>query len=303
MPCDPIAAGGVPWRHDGETLLLAVVHRPKYDDWSFPKGKLDPGELPLLAAVREVTEETGLAVRVGQRLPTTTYQADGTDKTVQWWAMPAAGGFTPNDEVDELAWLPVPEAVRRLSYADDGELARVLQREPPLPTSLLLVRHASAGDRGAWSGPDAERPLDEQGRAQAAALALVGPWFGPTEVLSAAPRRCRETVQPLADRLGLAVHDVPEFSEDDYWNDPAATRDRLTALLRDGTSLPVVCSQGGAIPDLLSRLPRHSVRMTGVSTQRDDPAPPARKGSVWVLTADAAGTLRSADYYRSFLPG
>lgn len=303
MPPDPIAAGGVPWRYDAGVLLLAVVHRPKYDDWSFPKGKLDPGELPLLAALREVSEETGLTVRVGRRLPSSSYQADGTDKTVQWWAMPATGDFSSNDEVDELDWLPVPEAMRRLSYADDIELAQALQQEPPLASRLLLVRHASAGDRGAWTGPDAERPLDERGQAEAATLAAALPWFGPTHVLSAPPLRCRWTVQPLADRLGLAVQDAPEFGEDGYWDDPEATWNRLRGLLRDGTSVAVVCSQGDAIPHLMSRLLRAGVQVTGVSPRRTDPEPPARKGSVWALAADDAGQLRRADYYGSFLPG
>lgn len=303
MPADPVAAGGLPWRYDGGTLLLAVVHRPRYDDWSFPKGHLDPGELPLSAAVREVREETGLVVRVGSRLPTTMYSADGTDQTVHWWSMPATGDFVSNDEVDELAWLPVAEAVQRLSYADDVRLARGLEREPPQAPSLLMVRHARAGDRWAWTGPDDERPLDGPGRAEAKALAAGLPAFGPTEVLSAGPLRCRQTVQPLADRLGLEIGYAAEFGEDAYWLDPQAARLRVQSLLRNQESVAVVCSQGGAIPGLMSWLQADDgVRMTGVSGRRRDPTPPSRKASVWVLAADRNGALRSADYYGSLLP-
>lgn len=305
-----MAAGGIPWRYDGNTLLLAVVHRPRYDDWSFPKGKLHPGELPVLAAVREVQEETGLSVRLGQRLPTTTYQADGTDKTVAWWSMPADAAdddFTANDEVDDLAWWPVDEAVRRLSYPDDVDLASGLEHDPPLVPRVLLVRHAQAGDRWAWTGPDDERPLDADGEAEAGALAEVLPWFGPTRILTAAPLRCRQTVQPLGYRLGLMVEPGPEFGEDAYWLAPRAARERLSELLADATAVSVVCSQGGAIPSLMSWLLSANPRVTGVSPRRTDPEPPCRKGSVWVLAGDtaadtAAARPRSADYYGTLLP-
>lgn len=307
---DPIAAGGLPWRYEGRERRFAVVHRPRYDDWSLPKGKLAKGELPVLAAVREVTEETGLAVRLGPRLPTTTYQADGTDKSVHWWAMPTTGmfadgadGFVPNDEVDELAWWSLAEAEARLSYPDDVELVRTLQRGPAVPSRVVLVRHGSAGDREAWAGRDGDRPLDDRGRSEAAALAECLRWFGPTRVLSAAPVRCRETVAPLADRLGVPVEDAAEFGEDAYWLDPAAARSWLHELLAEPAAVPVICSQGGAIPDLIARILATGPAVTGVSPRRTDPDPPARKGSAWVLHADAVGRVRVADYYGSFLPG
>lgn len=119
------AAGGVVWRRGaGAMVELAVVHRPRYDDWSFPKGKLDPGETFAQAARREVAEETGLEVVVGPELPEVRYTDHrGRPKVVRWWAMALVGGsFVPNDEVDELRWVPLGDVARLLTYPSDAGL-------------------------------------------------------------------------------------------------------------------------------------------------------------------------------------
>ncbi|WP_206305955.1 NUDIX hydrolase [Streptomyces sp. RFCAC02] len=139
---EPIrAAGCVLWRPAaGRTgVELAVIHRPRYDDWSHPKGKLDPGESPEDAAVREVREETGMACALGVPLPTVTYLVDGRPKEVRYWVAEAVRGrFAPNDEVDVLLWLRPPDARARLSAASDRELLdeavvtlRRAGRQPP----------------------------------------------------------------------------------------------------------------------------------------------------------------------------
>ena len=119
------AAGGVVWRRGAQgEIEVAVVHRPRYDDWSLPKGKLDEGEGFLDAAVREVLEETGLEVAVGSELPEVRYRDQrGRPKVVRYWAMEATGGrFEANDEVDELRWLAPTEAAEALTYPHDVEL-------------------------------------------------------------------------------------------------------------------------------------------------------------------------------------
>jgi 8-oxo-dGTP diphosphatase len=120
------AAGGVVVRPGGE---VAVVHRPKYDDWTLPKGKLDPGESFEEAALREVEEETGLRCRLGRELPSTRYtDAKGRPKLVRYWEMePIEGAFSPTDEIDELRWLPPEEAADLLSYERDREVLRALR--------------------------------------------------------------------------------------------------------------------------------------------------------------------------------
>lgn len=117
------AAGGVLWRGDGDGRRYAVIHRPKYDDWSLPKGKLDPGETHEQAALREVEEETGWRAEPGVALGVITYEHDGRPKRVEYWGMRAvAGAFTPTHEVDDLQWLPQDEARELLSYDRDRDI-------------------------------------------------------------------------------------------------------------------------------------------------------------------------------------
>lgn len=117
------AAGAVLWRRDGAGIEVAVIGRPKYGDWTLPKGKLDDGETALEAALREVEEETGQRARPGDYLGETRYLHRGRDKVVSYWSMEALGGdFVAGDEVDEVRWLPLDEASAMLSYDRDREL-------------------------------------------------------------------------------------------------------------------------------------------------------------------------------------
>jgi 8-oxo-dGTP pyrophosphatase MutT (NUDIX family) len=115
------AAGGVVWRECDHQVQVALVHRPKYGDWTFPKGKLDPGETQKQAALREVEEETGFRCTLGRRLRSTSYaDAKGRPKEVDYWAMTIERGeFRPNDEVDELRWVTLEQAEKFLSYGHD----------------------------------------------------------------------------------------------------------------------------------------------------------------------------------------
>lgn len=273
---------------ESAALEVLLVHRPRYDDWSFPKGKLHKDEGLLSAAVREVSEETGLAVVVGHRLPVARYRtADGPKEVTYWTMQPVGGTFVPNDEVDETRWLSLAQAKSLLSYDYDRDLAEELLDLPPGVVRVLLVRHAAAGHRSGFRGPDRERPLVGRGRRQAQELVPLLSGFAPTRVLSARPRRCVETVKPLARSLGLEVTEATMFGEDEFADDPQAAIDALLDELASADGVAVIASQGGVIPALVSRLcPADAL----------EPVPPiAAKAGTWAL-ASSAGRIR-ADYY------
>jgi 8-oxo-(d)GTP phosphatase len=280
---DVRAAGAVLWRGgDGGRPEVALVHRPRYDDWSLPKGKLDGGETAPAAAVREIAEETGYLARLGMRLGDSHYPVPEGAKVVHYWAAEAvSGGFAPNDEVDELRWV-APEAAEELvTHPRDAELVRRFTGTPAA-RPVLLVRHAKAGNRAEWEGDDDLRPLTGKGRRQADRLAALLPLFGPVRAYAAPPVRCPQTIRPAADALGLAITEEPLFGEHHYWDDPDDGMARLRALAAE-PGVPMVCSQGGVIPDLVSQL-------SGL------PDVPSRKASTWVL-GFAGDRVVSADYY------
>jgi len=290
---EPVLAGGcVAWRPGPDGPEVAVVHRPRYDDWSLPKGKLERGETLRACAVRETAEEAGLVVRLGARLGRVRYAGPTGPKEVHYWAAQVRGGeFTANDEVDELCFLDLAKAARRLSYPHD---AGVLQRFATVgvpESTVLLVRHAKAGSRKQWDGDDDLRPLSSTGRDQAHNLTAILPLFGPDRLASAPPVRCRDTLAPFAAAARLPIATEPLLGEAAFGADPHAGVERLRALVA-APGVSVLCSQGGVIPGAVAAFAGESTIELGFDL--DDV--PARKASTWVLTF-AGGGLRAADYY------
>jgi phosphohistidine phosphatase SixA/8-oxo-dGTP pyrophosphatase MutT (NUDIX family) len=280
------AAGGVLWRAlSGDTaeptIAVALIHRPRYDDWSFPKGKLAAGESEVDGAIREVLEETGFHVRPGRPLGETRYMKEQNGhqrpKVVRWWALEAAAGaFSPTREVDELRWMTLSEAHEQLTRPENRELLERFVRGPAPTRVVLLVRHASAGSRTTWQADDRARPLDHCGRLQADELVRLLAHFDPSLIVSADYLRCRQTLEPLAASLGLPIREFPELSELGY---PGHEDDavRLIRSLGGAHQTVVACSQGDVIPDLLQRLARED--------DVDLPNPPtAKKAGTWALT-------------------
>ncbi|MFB7717374.1 MULTISPECIES: NUDIX domain-containing protein [unclassified Nocardia] len=284
------AAGAVLWRYapDG-AIEIALVHRPKYDDWSLPKGKVDPGESLVMTTVREVAEETGIHSRLGRYLGHVTYPVTGHRKLkrVDYWAAQILDGdFESNAEVDVLQWHRIDGLMDALSYPMDRHIVRNFLRLPPDTATMLLVRHAKAGRRDRFAGADEDRPLEKAGRAQARELVPNLLAFGPTEIHSAPPVRCVQTVTPIAEKLGLDIELEPQLSETGYAAAPDTARKRIRDLAAE-REIPVICSQGKVIPDLLEWW----AAKDGVTL------PPARnrKGSVWVLSVQQ-GRLVAADH-------
>jgi 8-oxo-dGTP pyrophosphatase MutT (NUDIX family)/phosphohistidine phosphatase SixA len=292
------AAGGVLWRPavGGGGVEVALVHRPKYDDWSLPKGKLNTDEHPLLAAVREVWEETGTLGVPGRPLGESRYLKDGDPKRVQYWSLRAdSGDFRPTDEVDQVMWLPPREGQRHLVPDRDKHILAEFDRDP-LPTwPCLLIRHGSAGERSAWPGDDRERPLDELGHAQAEALTALLDVYQVHRVVSADVLRCLDTVGPYAELRQVPVESEPLVSEGGTIDHSEQAVSRLLDIFSGGAPV-AVCSQGKSIPLLLAGL-CHSLN---VRPPRDRST---RKGGFWTLhlatTADGGSRLAG---YELFTP-
>jgi len=294
-----LAAGAVLWRADPSgsgSPLIAVAHRPRYDDWSLPKGKVDRGESEPVTAVREVFEETGYSVILGRRLSTVSYPLDNGTKKVRYWATRnCQGEFIPNSEVDRLEWLTVEAAMKRLQYPHDRKVLRRFLRQPAETRTVLIVRHGTAGRKARYKGDDQRRPLDKKGRAQAESLVGQLLAFGASEVYSAPRVRCQQTVAPLAEELGVQIGDEPTLTEEAYALDPGAARRRVLEIAAgaEAAVTPVICTQGKVIPDLIDWWCRRDKVRPDKSRNR--------KGSTWVLSL-AGDTLVAADHIGSALP-
>jgi 8-oxo-dGTP pyrophosphatase MutT (NUDIX family)/phosphohistidine phosphatase SixA len=293
------AAGAVLWRRSSRGIEVALIHRPRYDDWSFPKGKTKAGEHLPETAVREVTEETGIRPVLGRPLPTSRYESDGRPKTVSYWAArPAPGGSDPassgsfraNDEVDDLRWLKVPEARERLSYPRDVTTLDEFAAGPADTVPFAFLRHCSAGSRDDWPGDDLDRPLDAAGAADAERLAPLLACFGYRRVISSAAQRCVASVRPYAALAGAPVALEPAFTVESNGELPACSADlasaEVAAIVAAGMPA-VMCAHRENLPSLLAS----ACAALGAVPPDGSPLPVA---GFWILHA-AHGLLAAAE--------
>ena len=223
MKVEIVSAGAVVSRTSKASREVLLVHRPKYDDWSFPKGKPEPAEHVVAAAVREVAEETGLDIRLGPRLGTQHYMAgNGTPKLKEvhyWVGVLVHGGdvsaYRPNHEIDQVSWVPTDEARTQLTYKRDrGTLAEFeAARKKSYP--FVVVRHGRSSPRKSWRRDDRERPLTESGELQAEQLVPLLAAYGVRRIVSSSSRRCRTTVAPYADVADLDIAVTDDLTEED----------------------------------------------------------------------------------------
>jgi len=261
------ASGVLPWRLREGVLEFALVHRPQYDDWSWPKGKLEVGEEWAVAASRETLEETGLRVRLGLPLPTSWYGLGTKDgraqlKQVRYWAGSVTGGHGHLEhEIDEVRWLGAQEAREALTYRRDREqldAAVDAHAEGHLATwTLLVVRHAKAVGRGSWSGEDPDRPLTEAGRRRARRMISLLTAYDPEHLLSSPSARCADTLAPYAAESGLRLTTRKGLSEEGFEASPEKAAKHLAAVLARGAGT-ALCTHGPVLPDLLTTLAGHA---------------------------------------------
>ena len=283
-----LAAGGLVIRpdEDGELRVL-VAHRPRYGDWSLPKGKADPGETPEATAVREVEEETGVRADIIAPLAEVEYRvSSGRRKVVRYFAMRARSerAFTANDEVDEVRWISAEEAAELLTYEHDRALVASDLDQLLTIGTVWLVRHAAAGDRSAWKGDDRKRPITKKGQRQSEAIADALIAHDIDAVYSSPYLRCRQTVDPLATRVGLQVEDSDLLAEG------ARESETLEWLRSMGGRHVVACSHGDVIPGVIRRLDA-----LGVPLYSADGVFDVKKGSIWTLALEG-DRVTSATY-------
>jgi 8-oxo-(d)GTP phosphatase len=279
MTSEVRAAGAVVLRLQDGGVHTVLVHRPRYDDWSFPKGKLLDGESFEEAARREVLEETGLEGRIGAELPPSRYvDQHGRPKLVRYWSMETLDGreLDPTEEVDEARWFTLRDAREALSYDRDRV---VLDAATAVDAPAYLIRHAKAGDRKEWSGDDDSRPLSTSGRRQAKGLVRILSSRIIERILSSPAVRCTETVAPLADQRGLPIEARDELLE----GGPLAG---VLGVLDELRSTPsVLCAHGDLVPAVIEDL---EARGALVGPDRG-----WKKGSVWVLEREAGLVVRA----------
>ncbi|MBT8211642.1 MAG: NUDIX hydrolase [Acidimicrobiia bacterium] len=277
---DIAAAGGVVFRRrkkDGSPLFL-LVHRPRYKDWTFPKGKLDKGESFIDAAVREVAEETGVDPEVHLPLGTVTYTTGNkNNKVVRYWLMEGKKEkFKPNREVDRVLWLSGDQARLQLTYDRSEKLLQWAETrlEKPDDGKVYLVRHAKAGRRKDFSGADIDRPLSKTGRKQAVALGNFLAGYPLMRLATSPALRCRETLDPLATTMALPAEVEGSLAEG---SSPELVAKHIGTL---AGSTSVLITHGDVIANLVGMLRADGVKLKGphVSAKGD-----IEKGGIWVL--------------------
>lgn len=274
-PSESIWAAGcvVARRNKKGKARYLIVHRPHYDDWTLPKGKLDKGESFLEAALREVREETGIVGKKARFIGSIGYMTQaGNAKVVRWWLTTVKrGSFTPNSEVDEVMWVSHRKGLDRLTFRNDR---RVLDRAHDMYNdrsagTIYLVRHASAGKRSEVDVDDWKRSLDRKGKRQTKAIRDMLTAHPISRIGSSNYTRCIATMSPLAKRLGVPVETEAALVEGTHPH-------RVVSLIADLQSeAAVLCSHGDVIADLVGHLFAEGVPMDGPREWG--------KGSIWEL--------------------
>ena len=285
-PAPVLAAGALCWRIVDGKLRVLVIYRGDRADVSLPKGKVDPGEALPQTAVREILEETGLAITLGAPLGTVDYQLpNGRDKVVYYWAAEvtdesiAQSTFVANAEVASLAWVSAKKARASLSYPHDIDvLERFEQRladRNARTFAIIALRHGKAVPPDAWDGPDATRPLMQRGQDQAASIAPGIAAYGPRKLVSSTAARCLATIEPLAQLVGRPVTATAAISQDAYENGQADVASVLLKRLASKKTA-VLCSHGPVLPEIIAEV----ARLTGATSQ------PALRNAAMLSTAE-----------------
>ena len=251
------AAGAVLWRIGAKKKIeIALIHRPRYGDWSLPKGKLDANETMIGCAYREVMEETGHAAIFGPEIGDATYVVDGVTKLVKYWSAQAVGEPTGKPdpvEIDEILWLTPSDARKKLTLDDDRSIVDFFLEFGTGTTALVLLRHAKAIKREDWDGDDGDRPLANIGQIQAKRLLSKYLPYAIKEVHSSDAMRCIETIEPMTRALQMHPIFSTDLSEYRFAKDKEVALEYAQDLMNRNQSA-IICSHNPILPKLLKKL-------------------------------------------------
>lgn len=253
------AAGAIIWRENSPfELEVLVIHRPKHDDWSFPKGLVDDGETAIAAAYREVKEETGIDAIFGQYLGSTSYKVDDNKKKVKYWmarAKDESVAFVPNSEVDKIEWVDSKTARHFLTHDEDRDLLDDFMAKERYTSTLILLRHAKAVKRSEWNDYDLDRPLSPEGVEQSHKLVKQLEPFGLTAIYSSDATRCFSTVEPFSLAHNLKVNVTQSLNEEEFEKSAKTSVDYVRQVMKFEGNY-VVAGHNPIIPHVLSKIAR-----------------------------------------------
>lgn len=255
-----LAAGALVWRKSKEKKVeIAIIHRPKYDDWTIPKGKVESNESLIACAYREVIEETSIETEFGRYLGEINYQSLEGPKQVSFWSARVLKEnlFTPHSEVDQIKWVEVSKADNLLSLDTDREILNKFIKSKYDTKPLILLRHAKAISRDEWQGDDDDRPLDALGQGQAKRLLSIYQVFNLQQIHTSDAIRCYDTVQPMAKSLGLKLEVSSKVSESSFKKDRDTAFDYAKDLMKADNRV-LLCSHNPILPKMLNKLGKNS---------------------------------------------
>ena len=255
-----LAAGAVLWRKsEKKKIEVLIIHRPKYDDWTFPKGKAEIGEPLIACAYREVLEETNIETAFGPYLGEVEYLTNDGKKKVSFWSAKVVKekDFKPNAEVDQLKWVEVTKVKELLTLDTDRKILEQFLKIEPDTKPLILLRHAKAVTRDEWQGEDDDRPLDSYGQNQAKRLLAMYQVFNLEQIHSSDAVRCYDTVVAIAKGLNIKLEVTGKLSESTFKKDKEKAFDYAKDLIKLNESV-LLCSHNPILPKMLNKLTKKS---------------------------------------------
>ena len=253
------SAGAIVWRNSKDKTEVAIIHRPKYDDWSFPKGKVEPSESLIACAYREVIEETNIQTEFGAFLGDVEYLTPDGKKRVSFWAAKAINqrDFIPNSEVDQLKWVEVKKVKDLLTLETDKKILAQFVKLDINTKPFILLRHAKAVTREEWQGDDDDRPLDSLGQNQANRLLAIYQVYNIEQIHTSDAVRCYDTVNPIVKGLGIKLEVTGKLGESTYKKDKEKAFEYAKDLIKEDARI-LLSSHNPILPKMLNKLTKKS---------------------------------------------